>query len=156
MTELVQTVGQREAQRLRLRVAAHKMADRGVALEDIAGVLKVHVRTVNRYLAMPRPAEYELAFPTRPSDLVVLQRDGLCRNYPQIDWFTDSKAEQEDAKAVCARCPVLQLCRQYGVSDEGPEWGVWGGLTREARQQELARRRGAERERRRQAKRGVA
>jgi WhiB family redox-sensing transcriptional regulator len=30
------------------------------------------------------------------------------------------------ARAVCARCPMLQLCREVGMTEP---YGIWGGLT---------------------------
>ena len=32
------------------------------------------------------------------------------------------------AQAVCARCPVVEACRQHGLAVREP-YGVWGGLT---------------------------
>ncbi|MEU6313644.1 WhiB family transcriptional regulator [Streptomyces sp. NPDC047014] len=46
----------------------------------------------------------------------------------------------EEAKAVCARCPVRETCLQWAL-EEGPEFGVCGGLSEEERR--TARRRTA-------------
>ncbi|MGW7537793.1 WhiB family transcriptional regulator [Amycolatopsis sp. NPDC054798] len=35
-------------------------------------------------------------------------------------------AQIAEAKAVCARCPVLEKCREYGMTQP---YGIWGGLT---------------------------
>jgi WhiB family redox-sensing transcriptional regulator len=32
------------------------------------------------------------------------------------------------AKRICSRCPVSDLCRAYGLAHPG-ELGIWGGLT---------------------------
>ena len=37
------------------------------------------------------------------------------------------------AVAVCAGCPVLQACRNHGLSVREP-YGVWGGLTEDDRE----------------------
>jgi WhiB family redox-sensing transcriptional regulator len=37
------------------------------------------------------------------------------------------------AVAVCAGCPVLQACRNHGLSVREP-YGVWGGLTEDERE----------------------
>lgn len=37
-----------------------------------------------------------------------------------------------EAVEVCKRCPVLDECREYALS-EGEEYGVWGGLLPEER-----------------------
>lgn len=49
------------------------------------------------------------------------------------------KAAVAHAKALCARCPVLEDCRAHGIAHE--QWGIWGGLTETER--EALRRRGA-------------
>lgn len=42
------------------------------------------------------------------------------------------------AKAVCAGCPVRDLCLEYAVAHREP-WGIWGGMT--AKEREALRRR---------------
>ena len=37
-------------------------------------------------------------------------------------------AQIEEAKAVCRRCPVIAVCRQWAL-DTRQEFGVWGGLS---------------------------
>jgi WhiB family redox-sensing transcriptional regulator len=39
---------------------------------------------------------------------------------------------EEEAKAVCARCPVRDACRDWAV-EHNQEFGVWGGLNRDER-----------------------
>ncbi len=48
-------------------------------------------------------------------------------------------ASHVDAKRVCARCPLIDLCREWAV--EHVEAGVWGGTTEHERQRIRARRR---------------
>lgn len=36
-------------------------------------------------------------------------------------------AQTQDAKAVCRRCPVIELCLAWAL-DTGQDAGVWGGL----------------------------
>lgn len=55
----------------------------------------------------------------------------------------DSRAEQ--AKEICAGCPVLDECLQYALSTNQTE-GVWGGMTGSERRR--LRRRLRDRERR--------
>jgi WhiB family redox-sensing transcriptional regulator len=38
----------------------------------------------------------------------------------------------EEAKAVCRRCPVMELCAQWAW-DTGQDAGVWGGLSEDER-----------------------
>ncbi|GJF30053.1 transcriptional regulator WhiB [Kitasatospora sp. NE20-6] len=49
-------------------------------------------------------------------------------------------AREEQAKQVCARCPVLLECREHALVQPEP-YGVWGGLTAAERRVVLARRR---------------
>lgn len=43
------------------------------------------------------------------------------------------------AKAVCARCPVMDLCRAHALATREP-YGVWGGLSEHEREAALGRR----------------
>lgn len=46
---------------------------------------------------------------------------------------TGSALDQiERAKAVCARCPVTEMCLQYAM-DTNQDYGVWGGLNEDER-----------------------
>ncbi|GAA0680694.1 WhiB family transcriptional regulator [Kitasatospora atroaurantiaca] len=54
-------------------------------------------------------------------------------------------AREEQAKQVCARCPVLLECREHALAQPEP-YGVWGGLTAAERRVVLARRRRRETE----------
>ncbi|GIH89542.1 WhiB family transcriptional regulator [Planobispora siamensis] len=48
---------------------------------------------------------------------------------PELFFPLSPSAEQESrAKAICARCPVMDDCRAYAVRAGEPE-GIWGGLT---------------------------
>lgn len=41
-------------------------------------------------------------------------------------WFSDSPTELEQAKRLCADCPVRTACFAGAVARREP-WGVWGG-----------------------------
>ena len=41
-----------------------------------------------------------------------------------------------EAKAICARCPVLLQCREYALATREP-YGVWGGLSEHDREEIL-------------------
>lgn len=41
-------------------------------------------------------------------------------------WFAESPAELEQAKTLCAGCPVRAACLS-GALNRGEPWGVWGG-----------------------------
>ncbi|GAB3208778.1 WhiB family transcriptional regulator [Nocardia tengchongensis] len=41
-------------------------------------------------------------------------------------WFAESPAQLEEAKALCASCPIRQGCLSAAL-DRAEPWGVWGG-----------------------------
>ena len=41
-------------------------------------------------------------------------------------WFAESPAQLEEAKALCASCPIRKGCLSAAL-DRGEPWGVWGG-----------------------------
>ncbi len=45
-----------------------------------------------------------------------------------------------EAKTVCARCPVMESCREHGLNAQEP-YGIWGGLTLQERETRLRVRR---------------
>lgn len=45
-----------------------------------------------------------------------------------------AQAQIVEAKAVCARCPVVRECLAWAL-ETGQDAGVWGGLTEEERRQ---------------------
>ncbi|WP_033218025.1 WhiB family transcriptional regulator [Kitasatospora phosalacinea] len=75
-----------------------------------------------------------------------------CRSDEAGLFFAPSKeptaarlAREEQAKRVCARCPVLLECREHALAQPEP-YGVWGGLTAAERRVVLTRRRRRETE----------
>lgn len=55
----------------------------------------------------------------------------LCAKMPEPEVFhslaeKDSKFEDQ-AKAVCAACPVRKICLEEGIRNK--EYGIWGGET---------------------------
>jgi len=65
-----------------------------------------------RHQAVCRAEDPELFFPTGTGASATLQ--------------------EEAAKVVCRRCPVIEQCRQWALAS-GQEAGVWGGLTKRER-----------------------
>ena len=49
-----------------------------------------------------------------------------CRAGDPDLWFAESPAQLEEAKALCATCPIRQGCLAAAL-DRGEPWGVWGG-----------------------------
>lgn len=71
------------------------------------------------------------------------QRHAKCRNEdPELFFPTgnNANAQAEDARAVCRRCPVMELCAEWALERRIHE-GVWGGLT-EAERRTILRKRG--------------
>ncbi|MGV8973378.1 MAG: WhiB family transcriptional regulator [Rhodoglobus sp.] len=48
-----------------------------------------------------------------------------CRG--SLDWISSKPSVQARAALACQPCPILALCRQYGL-DNPDEIGVYGGL----------------------------
>ncbi|GAA2811220.1 WhiB family transcriptional regulator [Saccharopolyspora taberi] len=48
-----------------------------------------------------------------------------CGQDPDL-WFAESPGELEQAKALCAECPIKAECLA-GALSRGEPWGVWGG-----------------------------
>jgi WhiB family redox-sensing transcriptional regulator len=69
-------------------------------------------------------------------DLIVDARDrtwmpqAACRGM-NPDTFHPSRGESvRELKAICAECPVIDPCREYGISEKH---GIWGGLSERER-----------------------
>lgn len=72
------------------------------------------------------------------------QLRGACRGenpdlffHPDGDRGLSRTARELAAKAVCARCPVVEQCAQHALSVREP-YGVWGGMTEDEREQVYA------------------
>ncbi|HLI54092.1 MAG TPA: WhiB family transcriptional regulator [Acidimicrobiales bacterium] len=63
-----------------------------------------------------------------------------CRGVDPDIFYPVSDEEAEDAKAICATCPVRQLCLDWALANREKE-GVWGGATERERRRILRRRR---------------
>lgn len=61
--------------------------------------------------------------------------DLVRRGLAKTSWWYPGKSENrlaEKAKAVCARCPVIDDCKGYAVATS-EKHGIWGGLNEERR-----------------------
>jgi WhiB family transcriptional regulator, redox-sensing transcriptional regulator len=77
--------------------------------------------------------------PPLPPDLV----RGLCVPHPDPDlWMSDRPADRDQAVRVCLRCPVIESCRAWAVSQPAAYdlVGVLGGWTVSEREAVRARR----------------
>jgi WhiB family redox-sensing transcriptional regulator len=82
---------------------------------------------------------------------------------PQTNWFDDAACQGADtdvffplsasgeaaaeAKAICATCPVRELCLEHALENRPPD-GIWGGLTPIERHRLIRRRQKAARKQR--------
>lgn len=61
------------------------------------------------------------------------QAHGACRGTdPALFYGAVSKADVEQARAVCADCPVKNLCAAWSLANN-EKFGVWGGLSERQR-----------------------
>jgi WhiB family redox-sensing transcriptional regulator len=70
---------------------------------------------------------------------------GACRGedtelffHPEGERGPRRSGREAAAKAVCAQCPVLDMCRQHALSAREP-YGVWGGMSEREREAVYAR-----------------
>lgn len=100
-----------------------------------------------------------LSFPDSPFPLLTCGSGStrfVPRGDPQLFFHPEGERgparHKRDAAAVevCAGCPVIQQCREHGLSVREP-YGVWGGLTEEDREGIYL----AERKERREARKSV-
>jgi WhiB family redox-sensing transcriptional regulator len=65
-----------------------------------------------------------------------------CRGIdPEVFYpVSDDDEAAEEAKSICAECPVREACLEYALTSREKE-GVWGGLTERERRRVLRRRR---------------
>ena len=55
-----------------------------------------------------------------------------CRGEPSSVFYPETEAEAAQAKAICARCPVSDMCLTVALRN-GERHGVWGGKTERER-----------------------
>lgn len=67
---------------------------------------------------------------------------GRCRGLDPAIFHPDEEDELavDEAKAICATCPVVDACREHAISRR-EKFGVWGGTTWRERRRIIRRRR---------------
>ena len=67
------------------------------------------------------------------------QDEGACRDQDTNEFYLGpTNSTTTTAKKVCAGCPVLEACREWGIAHE--PYGVWGGMDEKERVNERRRR----------------
>jgi WhiB family redox-sensing transcriptional regulator len=79
------------------------------------------------------------------ADLWEWQLRGACRGadstlffHPEGERGPARSARETAAKAVCARCPVVEECLRQALGTREP-YGVWGGTTESEREEIIGR-----------------
>jgi WhiB family redox-sensing transcriptional regulator len=68
---------------------------------------------------------------------------GRCKGVdPEIFCPEDDEAPADEAKAICALCPVREACLEHAITAR-EKTGVWGGYTARERRRLIRRRRRA-------------
>ena len=67
------------------------------------------------------------------------QLDAACRGMPSAQLFhpcnergSDRESRIEQAKRICAGCPVIDTCRRHALQAQ-EMYGIWGGLSEDER-----------------------
>ncbi len=68
------------------------------------------------------------------------RRQAACRGVDPEVFYPVNDDDAEEAKEVCAGCPVRQPCLEWALQDR-ERFGVWGGLTERERRRMLRQRR---------------
>ena len=66
--------------------------------------------------------------------------ESACKGLDPTIFYPATDEEAEDAKAVCAVCPVQEACLEHAIGHREHN-GVWGGATERERQRIIRRRR---------------
>ena len=77
---------------------------------------------------------------SRGSPLVTDWEGALCANLPAdtpIDFFSGDETKIQEAKDLCAGCPLRRKCLEYSL-EERMLVGVWGGVDAVERRRDLA------------------
>jgi WhiB family redox-sensing transcriptional regulator len=82
-----------------------------------------------------------------PLPLIDWFADAACRDSDTAVFFPASDRDADEAKAICATCPVREECLEYSLATR-PADGVFGGLTPVERHRLIRRRQKAARKER--------
>ncbi len=77
---------------------------------------------------------------TKNTKILVWRERAACRGVDPDIFYPFSDEEADDAKAICALCPVQQACLEWALTNRESD-GVWGGATERERRRIIRRRR---------------
>ena len=63
-----------------------------------------------------------------------------CQGLDPAVFYPASDEEADEAKAICATCPVRETCLEYALANRERD-GVWGGATERERRRIVRQRR---------------
>ena len=66
-------------------------------------------------------------------------KDSACKDADPEIFFVERGESTEEAKAICATCPVKQECLDYAI-EFNERVGIWGGMSDKQIRQEVRRR----------------
>lgn len=66
--------------------------------------------------------------------------EAACRGLDPMIFYPATDEEAEQAKEICAGCPVQMACLEHAIVEREHN-GVWGGATERERQRIIRRRR---------------
>ena len=68
------------------------------------------------------------------------RQHAACRGIDPNIFYPVSDDDAEEAKSICAACPVRQACLEYALANRERD-GVWGGATERERRRLVRQRR---------------
>ncbi|MHB1864689.1 MAG: WhiB family transcriptional regulator [Candidatus Saccharimonadales bacterium] len=101
------------------------MADREIGDERVQRELAADA--LSRDTAKQEQLRYAASLAISPStEEAHWQERALCKDYPNELFYSEVKADQIEAKALCAECPVKKPCLEQALRIKD-EYGIWGG-----------------------------
>lgn len=71
---------------------------------------------------------------------ITWRQRGACNGLDPAVFYPDSEENAEEAKAICALCPVRLSCLEHALTMRERD-GVWGGTTEKERRRIIRQRR---------------
>jgi WhiB family transcriptional regulator, redox-sensing transcriptional regulator len=75
-----------------------------------------------------------------PVKNMVWRQLAACRGFEPETFYPITDEEAEEAKVICADCPVREICLDFALTNRERD-GVWGGATERERRRILRQRR---------------